>query len=54
MIPEDKLNGTWVWPTLNVGREAPTGQQSGFRGVYSIFNIIEDMGNGQSALVVVV
>ena len=52
-IPADKFNGTWAWSEVVGGGETPGGQASDFQGVYTKFNIIEDMGNGQSALVVV-
>ena len=52
-IPADKFNGSWVWSEVVGSGETPSGQADDFQGVYTKFNIIEDMGNGQSALVVV-
>lgn len=53
-IPANPLTGTYTISTITAAPSnivTPTGAQP--NGTYSRFNIIEDMGNGQSALVVV-
>lgn len=53
----DPLTASYAWSTIapnasNTITPVP-GQPSNFNGVFSKFNLIEDMGNGQSALIVV-
>lgn len=51
-VPTDPLNGTWTWTTLTngAGSATPTpGYQ--YNGTFSKLQVIEDMGNGQAALV---
>lgn len=54
-VPDNPVTGNYSWSTITaLGGATPPGSVSGdFNGVYSKFNLIEDMGNGQSALVVV-
>lgn len=54
-LPDDPFSGKFVWSTVPAasGSAVPSGQASDFRGVYSKYNIVRDMGNGQSALAVV-
>jgi hypothetical protein len=56
-IPGNPLSGTYAWSTVipaSANTISPPGQlDSDFRGAYSKFNLIEDMGNGRSALVFV-
>lgn len=55
-IPTNPLTGTYTWSTVTAagGGATPPGTLDGdFQGVYSKFNIIEDMGNGQGCLVAV-
>lgn len=48
-------NGTFVWSSVAAasGSTTPATERSDYQGTYSKFNIIEDMGNGQSCLVLV-
>jgi hypothetical protein len=53
-IPSNPLTGSWVWSQVSpssANSVAPDAAPA--QGTYSKFNLIEDMGNGQSALVVV-
>lgn len=56
-VPSNPLTGSYSWSTISPsGSNAitPPGSFNGtFNGVYSKFNIVQDMGNGQSALVFV-
>lgn len=54
-IPDNPLTGTYTWSVVEA---APENQvvpvtPDNMAGTYSKFNIIEDMGNGQSAIVLV-
>jgi hypothetical protein len=55
VVPANPLTGTFTWSAVtSQGGATPPGSVSGdFQGVYSKFNIVEDMGNGQSALCLV-
>ncbi len=44
--------GSWVWTKLSPGGTPPFVPANGNDDTYSKWNIIEDMGNGQSAIVV--
>jgi len=55
-IPSNPLGSGYSWSTVNAAggnSVTPSVPDSDYRGTYSKFNIIEDMGNGQSALVLV-
>jgi hypothetical protein len=55
-VPSNPYTGDYAWTTVSAagGGATPPGSVSGdFQGLYGKFNIIEDMGNGQSALVMV-
>lgn len=50
-IPADPVNGTWAWSEVTAdGSNAVTPSSPPAAGTYSKFNIINDMGNGQSCL----
>ena len=53
-IPSSPLSGTYTWSTVNpaAGNSVtpPGALDADFQGAFSKFNMIEDMGNGQSAL----
>jgi hypothetical protein len=55
-IPANPITGTYVWSavTAATGGASPPGTlDANFRGVWNKFQLIEDMGNGQGALVTV-
>lgn len=54
-VPTNPFTGNFVWSSVSAasGSMVPGGQSGDFRGVYSKFNMVQDMGNGQSALAVV-
>jgi hypothetical protein len=56
-IPANPLSNGYTWSTINPASGnsvVPPGPlDSDFRGAFSKFNMIENMGNGQSALVFV-
>lgn len=54
-VPVDLTGGTWTWSSVAAsGGVTPPGSLDGdFQGVRSKFNIINDVGNGQGALVAV-
>lgn len=47
-VPTDVVNGTFSWGTIAAGGTPPT--VVGLNTDYSHFNIVQDMGNGQGAL----
>jgi hypothetical protein len=52
VVPANPLTGTWTWTTLtnNSGSATPAGGYQ-YNGTFSKLQVIEDMGNGQAALV---
>jgi hypothetical protein len=53
-IPSDPVNGTYSWSAINAaGSNTVTPPAGPAQGTFGKFNIIEDMGNGRSALVLV-
>jgi hypothetical protein len=52
-IPADKISGTYTWSEVAMGGTVPGPFAADFQGYYTKFNMIENMGNGQSALVAV-
>jgi hypothetical protein len=55
-IPSNPLGSGYSWSTISAASGnsvSPQAFDGDFQGCYSKFNIIEDMGNGQSALVLV-
>src|SRR6185436_1597589 len=55
-IPSNPLGSGYSWSTISAASGnsvSPQAFDGDFQGSYSKFNIIEDMGNGQSALVLV-
>lgn len=54
IVPADPIKGSYAWETIAPGPgSAKISYPDNWRGAYSKFNIVEDMGNGQSALVLV-
>lgn len=51
-VPSNPLTGTWTWETLtnNAGSATPTGGYQ-YNGTFSKFQVIEEMGDGRAALV---
>lgn len=51
-VPADPLTGAWQWSTITNGAGSAT-PQAGFQynGTFGKLQVIEDMGNGQAALV---
>ena len=53
-IPSDPINGAYTWSAINAASgNAVTPPAGPSQGTFGKFNIIEDMGNGRSALVLV-
>lgn len=53
-IPSNPLTGTYTWSQVTPASGNPVSPSApSDTGTYSKFNLIEDMGNGQSALVVI-
>lgn len=51
-IPDNPRSGTWEWSLLSpMARSVNVEPAAGWQGAFSKFNIVEDMGNGQSCLV---
>lgn len=53
-IPDDPINGEYVWSLVQPSPKntvVPVNEVQVSQGPHSRFNIIEDMGNGQSALI---
>jgi hypothetical protein len=52
-IPADPISGSWVWSEVTAAGGGATPSSSPAAGAFGKFNIVDDMGNGQAALVVV-
>jgi hypothetical protein len=52
-IPADPISGSWVWSEVTAAGGGATPTASPAAGAFGKFNIVDDMGNGQAALVVV-
>jgi hypothetical protein len=51
-VPEDPLTGSYSWTTVSPVGTSPRSVDD-YRGTYSKWQLIDDMGNGQSAIVYV-
>lgn len=50
-IPNDVINGTYSWSSITNNGGVTPSTSDGNQGVFGRFRMIEDMGNGQAALV---
>ena len=55
VVPANPATGTWAWSNVTMGGSAWPNHAlpSGTNGPFSKFNLVEDMGNGESCLVYV-